>query len=388
MNLLFLYSNPINPTIGGVERVTFTLGNYFEKKGYKVYFLAANDNYLTKDKRQFLLPDLKKINTNRNIDFFTSFIKSNKINVVINQAGKNIDVTKLSFICKSLNVRLISVIHNSILANIYNFSSVQKTKFEAFKVSFILKFIDNSFVKNILLLIYKLKYKNHYKYLCINSDYVLLLSDKYKKELNYIVASDYLKNVIGLPNPLSFQNVESTEKKKELLYVGRIDRSQKQIHILLHIWNQLYKAYPDWSLNIVGDGVDLEFMKSLSIKLNLKNIFFHGYKSPEEFYRNASIYCMTSSYEGLPMTLIESMQFGVVPLCFNSFKSSSDIIDDKINGFIIEPFSVDMYVKKLKYLMSLSLSDLNSYSTNAKVKSKEFSISKIGGKWMDILNKL
>ena len=60
---------------------------------------------------------------------------------------------------------------------------------------------------------------------------------------------------------------------------------------------------------------------------------------------------MTSSFEGWPMVLMEAMQMGVVPIAFNSFESVYDIIDDHLNGIIVENNDIDMYVKQLKWLM-------------------------------------
>ena len=51
------------------------------------------------------------------------------------------------------------------------------------------------------------------------------------------------------------------------------------------------------------------------------------------------------------MVLMEAMQMGVVPIAFNSFESVYDIIDDRLNGIIVENNDIDMYVKQLKWLM-------------------------------------
>ena len=64
MNILFIYSNSINPNKGGVQRVTKVLADYFQLKGNNVFFLSLNkptkSEYI--DKRQFYLPYSKNIN--------------------------------------------------------------------------------------------------------------------------------------------------------------------------------------------------------------------------------------------------------------------------------------------------------------------------------------
>lgn len=63
---------------------------------------------------------------------------------------------------------------------------------------------------------------------------------------------------------------------------------------------------------------------------------------------------MTSNYEGFSMVLIEAMQYGCVPFVFNSFASLPDIIDDKVNGYVITPFDEGEYVQKIKEFILLS----------------------------------
>ncbi|MHC1704328.1 MAG: glycosyltransferase [Tenuifilaceae bacterium] len=387
MNILFLYTTTINPQVGGVERVTFTLANYFESKGHKVFFLGVTDFYSINDKRQFFLPDSSSSISKSNIIFFRSFLVEKSINIVINQGGNIPGISKLAFYCKFEGVKLISVVHNSLLATIDNFSSANKSKFEKIGISWLLPYTDTKILKNILLKLYKWKYAKHYKSLCKESNYVSLLSKKYKEELTFFMDGQSIDNVVGIPNPVSFDEIVRIKKKKEILYVGRINTSQKRIDLLLQIWGLLDDSFADWSLKIVGDGDELESMKLLSSQLNLQNVFFYGFRDPKPFYETASIFCMTSSFEGLPMTLIEAMQYGVVPIAFNSFLSVTDIIDDKVNGCLIKPFDINEYVKSLSKLMS-SKEELESYSKAAEQRVKRFDLSIIGEQWLNVFKEL
>lgn len=384
MNILFLYSSTINPQVGGVERVTFTLANYFESKGYKVLFLALTDRYSKNDERQFLLPDPTSLDSPKNIMFFRSFLLEKSIDFVVNQGGTSPEISKLAYCCKFEGIKLISVVHNSLLATIKNFSSAYKSNFDKIGISWLLPYTDSKILKNLLLKFYKQKYGKHYKALCKESDYVFLLSEKYKEELMFFMDGLSIDNVFGIPNPVSFNEIVKIKKKKEILYVGRINTSQKRVDLLLQIWGLLDDRFADWSLKIVGDGEELESMKVLSSKLNLQNVYFYGFRDPKQFYETASIFCMTSSFEGLPMTLIEAMQYGVIPVVFNSFLSTTDIIDDQVNGCLIRPFDINEYVNTLSKLMS-SQEELERYSRAAEEKIKVFDLSIVGEQWLNIL---
>ena len=61
---------------------------------------------------------------------------------------------------------------------------------------------------------------------------------------------------------------------------------------------------------------------------------------------------MTSSAEGWGMVLIEAMQYGCVPIAYNSYTSLADIVQNGVNGFAIPAFNKKCYVEKLEFLMN------------------------------------
>jgi glycosyltransferase involved in cell wall biosynthesis len=391
MNILFLYQLTIDPQRGGVERVTYTLASWLETKGYKIYFLGLKKSRvsLSVDSRQYYLPESRKFCTTGNIYYFLTFLKEKNIDIVINQGGIDPQSSELSYYCHQVNVKLISVIHNSLLASIKNFSSVHSDQFKKYGIMFLLPITDCSYIKILLLWLYKQKYRKHYSMLCKNSNIVILLSEKFKEELKYFIDNKIGSNIIGLSNPVFIKQGDRDylKKEKELLYVGRIDFSQKRVDLLLKIWSKLYMRYSDWSLRIVGGGVQLENAIELASKMRLKNIYFEGFQEPWNYYQKASLFCMTSSFEGFPMVLVEAMQYGVIPFAFNSFISVTDIIDDDTNGILIQAFSVDKYVLELsRFMQDEPLR--TKYAKAAILKSKEFTLEIIGNKWITIFNDL
>ena len=115
------------------------------------------------------------------------------------------------------------------------------------------------------------------------------------------------------------------EKENTVLFVGRIDNRSKKIFTLLDIWENI--DIDDWKLVIVGDGPDKKEVEKKANKI--KNIEMVGFKVPDEYYKKASIFCMTSIFEGFPMSLTEAMQNGCVPIIFGSFPAAYDIIKDQ-----------------------------------------------------------
>lgn len=385
MNIVFLYAGEIIPERGGVQRVTQVLSDYLELKGINVYYLSLpnKDTTSLSSKRQYFLPCVTDFDKNKS--FYINFLETKNISVVVNQSGISPEISNLAYEASKINVKVISVIHNSILTGIKNFSSLYKTKAEKLKLGWLLPIADIKILNNFLQFLYKLKYKTHYNHLCFKSDKVILLSDQFREELNYITGKSSYKNILSIPNPVAFtpEIVDLNKKKNELLFVGRIDTLHKRVDLLLEIWNRLYENFPDWKLKIVGGGSEMERVVGLSKNLRLQRIFFEGFQNPIPYYRNASIFCMTSSSESFGMVLLEAMQFGLVPFAFNSYPSVTDIIDNEENGILIQPFDCSKYVNELALIM-LDKTRRERIAKMAQEKATNFSIEKVGKIWLNI----
>ena len=222
-------------------------------------------------------------------------------------------------------------------------------------------------------------------------DKVILLSSHFKKPfLEYSHLKDDSKIRI-IHNALSFHSfydlANYNHKKKEVLIVSRLEEEPKRISLALKIWKEIETDHTlsEWKLKIVGHGKMESWYKSLVIHYGLQRVFFEGTKNPEPYYNEASIFMMTSSFEGWGLTLTEAQQYGCVPLAFRSFASLTDIITDKVNGFAIPNDDISLYIKQIKLLMT-DEKLRKSMSANAIESSKQFSIEIIIKKWMEVIN--
>ena len=86
--------------------------------------------------------------------------------------------------------------------------------------------------------------------------------------------------------------------------------------------------------------------------MQIKQIEIYGKSNPEQFYKEASIFMMTSVLEGWPMAMQEAMQFGCIPIAFNTFSAVYDMIQDKKNGYVINDNDYQSYSYKLMTLMN------------------------------------
>ena len=161
---------------------------------------------------------------------------------------------------------------------------------------------------------------------------------------------EYADRFRVISNPIPFEHDNLSDFQNKVLFVGRVD-SEKRVERLIEAWSRLPAQYANWELQIVGTGNELEKIKTLARKKNLANVVFTGRADVREYYSHASIICLTSDVEGVPMVLREAMSYGIAPIIFNSFSAAGEMITDHVNGRLIPAFDIDAYVKALSELM-------------------------------------
>jgi len=388
MNILFVYTSQIIANSGGVQKVTSVLSSFFSSKNNKCYYLSLEKTSISHQKNHYFLPN-EEVNSDLNKDYIKNIVIKNEINIIINQAALGGMMSELCYSAKEIsNVKILSVIHNSLLGNSDSFTNSNKKIFNFIPIS-LFPFLNYTFFKKTILSLYILKYKKKYNRLYDLSDRIILLSDNYYSQFKLFVKHSSPDKVLSIYNPCSFdENKSYIKKKNELLFVGRINITQKRLDILLKIWEELFRKFPDWKLNVVGNGPDLDYLKERANKMNLERVFFVGFQDPESYYRTAKILCMTSSYEGLPLVLAEAQNYNVFPILFDSFPSAKDIIKNNINGILIKSFDIKSYIQNLEVLM-LNYEDKSKiFNLELQNNVNRFSINTIGAQWLSLFKKI
>ena len=93
------------------------------------------------------------------------------------------------------------------------------------------------------------------------SDKTVLLSEASLIRLAGMLPSSEHGKLYSIPNPIKLKPLCSLPKKKQLLYVGRLELGLKRVDRLIKIWSVLEPEFPDWEFVIVGDGDYRYFMK-------------------------------------------------------------------------------------------------------------------------------
>ena len=155
----------------------------------------------------------------------------------------------------------------------------------------------------------------------------------------------------------------------------------------MEIWKELHETLPDWKFWVLGYGDQKVIMENFCFQHKLDRITFFDKDNPNDYYKKAKLFHMTSAFEGFGNVLIEAQSYGCVPIMFNSYSSAKDIVTHDLNGILIDPFNVVAYVDETKKLINNS-EKLNKMALNAYENVDRFSYNKVYLKWKEVFDSL
>ena len=198
-----------------------------------------------------------------------------------------------------------------------------------------------------------------------------------------------LPNIMVIPNARTFTPTKfAALDEKRVVAIGRYSH-QKGFERLIAAWSDVAKQYPDWQLDIVGGGELKEVLLQQIKALGLEDKVF--LKSPtsdvESVYVNASIYAMSSRYEGLPMVLLEAQAFGLPIVSFRCKCGPTDVIRPGETGILVDEGDVRGLAKGIIQLIASP--ELRHQMGLAAIQaSARFDEHRIMNCWMELFNTL
>lgn len=163
-------------------------------------------------------------------------------------------------------------------------------------------------------------------------------------------------HVSVIPNPVTLypETVDDIAKETgRIICVGRLN-GQKRIDRLVSAFSQIANKYPDWHIDIFGEGdlkSDIQHLID-SCGLQERIILHDPTKTIYDEYKKSQFLVLSSEYEGRPLVLIEAMACGVPCVSFDCPSGPREIIDDGETGLLAENGNVDDLAKKMEWMMS------------------------------------
>ncbi|MBU2472900.1 MAG: glycosyltransferase family 4 protein [Patescibacteria group bacterium] len=161
------------------------------------------------------------------------------------------------------------------------------------------------------------------------------------KNINFLSKEQAQKKLIGRESPLLIGTIAEWTKNKGLIYLI------KATQIL-----ELKEKEFDVILIGSGENPDKEKMYDYDKKYNLDNVRLIEFM-PEaiKYLKGFNIFILPSLKEGLPYTIIEAMA-AQLPIIATNVGGIPEMIENNINGILIEPKNPDLIGEKITYLIN------------------------------------
>lgn len=176
------------------------------------------------------------------------------------------------------------------------------------------------------------------------------------------------------PDEWSMPLHENNNKQFTIFSAGSVVNSKgygELFQACLELNNEGYEI----KLNIAGSignlGRELNLKKLKNPSLKWFNLLGNlDRKSLAKHYNNANVVCFPSWWENLPMVCLEAMASGAIVIGGRE-GGMSEIIDDGLDGFLVEPKNVPKLKKTIKKIFNLNKSEGFKFKVNAKQKINE-----------------
>ena len=198
-----------------------------------------------------------------------------------------------------------------------------------------------------------------------------------------------MKKAVVLPNPLNPEfvtEVYSGEKEKKIVMVGRVDDNKNQ-KLVIDAFKPLVNKYPEYKLEIWGDGEKYDMLKKYISELKLEHqIAMPGAtKEVREKIKKASLYILSSNTEGMPNSLMEAMALGLPCISTNCpCGGPKTLIQDGVNGLLTPVKDVEAMTRAIDRVLG-DRKLANELGNNALNIRKILAPEHVNNQWEDYL---
>ncbi len=208
------------------------------------------------------------------------------------------------------------------------------------------------------------------------ADKVIALSEDWKGFLvKYICEEDKIQviyNAVKIPDPY-----EKNYSNRKMLFLGRLGK-RKGTYDLIEVLPAIFQKFPDAHMYFGGDG-EREQAEALCRKKGIADhVTFLGWvrdAEKEKYLKECSVYVLPTYHEGMPMSILEAMAYGMAVVS-TYVGGIPHLITDGENGLLCEAGDKES-LKRLLYEILFNEKKCIQFGRNSIKKIREnFNINK------------
>lgn len=159
-----------------------------------------------------------------------------------------------------------------------------------------------------------------------------------------------LNNVGWVANPVARPVAAPTERRRVFMSLGRYD-SIKSLDLFVRAWAMIAADLPEWSAELYGEGPERKALQDLIDSQSIPRVSLMG-KTDDVggVLAASSVHVLSSQNEGLPIAIVEAGLMGVPTVSFDCAPGIGLLIEDGVDGFVVDQNNVSMLAQRMKQL--------------------------------------
>ena len=192
----------------------------------------------------------------------------------------------------------------------------------------------------------------------------------------------------GVPLAEAAPAARDFQRPLRILYLGRLDREQKRVHLFPEIFARLASSGVPFHWTVAGDGPERAALeRAMTSPRPGQTVSFPGridYGEVPRLLAGHDIFLLASDYEGLPLSLLEAMGAGLVPVVSDLESGIREVVDET-SGRLVAPGNTAGFAEAIAALHG-QRGELRRLSQNARERVRhDFSVAAMTDRWLQAL---
>ncbi len=220
------------------------------------------------------------------------------------------------------------------------------------------------------------------------TDAMVVLTERDRQD--YVSEAEWpASKVHCIPNSMPWPLATSGPSGNQVVIAaGRLNR-QKGFDRLIEAFAPVARAHPGWELRIYGQGKERAALQAMidELQIGSQTRLMGWTDSLGDAMSEASVFAMTSRFEGLPLVGIEAMSRGLPMVSFDCPRGPRELVKDGTNGFLVPNGDIPAFTAALSQVIDDD--ELRASMSKAALRDAEvYEISSVGRRWKELIEGL
>lgn len=219
--------------------------------------------------------------------------------------------------------------------------------------------------------------ESHDSFLSFYGKEAVLINNGRAVDSNIVVNNDIKKEISGY---------KKSEQTRVIIQLARF-QSQKNIPMMARVANHLYNEGYEFCLLFIGSTENKLIVDEVKSLMPPCAHILGEKNNPLEYLKEADAFALTSLYEGMPISLLEALAVGAIPVC-TPVGGIPNAVTDGDNGFLSADNTESAYYQTMKRFLETDSETLNLMSQKAERSFAPYSMVECAGKYLQLYESL